>query len=292
MIRSIARSLTRLVVDRERRPRGPSKTVAIMVPVSDRSELLPEEQVSLRHLRHFLGRYDTFYVTPRGSRLKLAGFERIDFPAKFFGSMRAYNRMMYLPELYAHFEEYKYILVYHLDSLAFSDELLAWCETDVDYIGAPWIPGADCPWVAEPRVGNGGFALMKIERVLKVLENRYRAEPLYYWKDVASRNLSRFVALEADPEIRAPVGLTGRFLETWRRIQSTESNGVLNDVFWSVHASRYLADFRIPDWTVALRFAFEVSPRHCFDLNGHRLPFGCHAWARYDRAFWEPYLLQ
>lgn len=292
MTRTIARSITRLIVDRDRQPRVPSKMVAIVVPVSNRSELLPEEQISLRHLRHFLGHYDTFYVAPRGLRLELKGFERVDFPTKFFGSMRAYNRMMYLPEFYETFEDYKYILVYHLDSLAFSDELLAWCETDVDYIGAPWIPSADCPWVAEPSVGNGGFALMKIEPVLKVLENRYRMEPLNYWKDVASRNLSRFVAPEADAETRTSGGLTRGFREAWRRIQSTESNDVLNDVFWSRHASTYLPDFRIPDWTVALRFAFEASPRHCFDLNGRRLPFGCHAWARYDRQFWEPFLLK
>ena len=133
--------------------------------------------------------------------------------------------------------------MYHLDSLAFSDELLAWCETDVDYIGAPWIPGGDRPWIAEPSVGNGGFALMKIEPVLKVLENRYRMEPLNYWKDVASRNFSRFVAPEADTETRTSDGLTMRFREAWRRIQSTESNDVLNDVFWSQNATRIFPTF-------------------------------------------------
>jgi hypothetical protein len=34
-----------------------------------------------------------------------------------------------------------------------------------------------------------------------------------------------------------------------------------------------------------------VAPRLCFELNGRKLPFGCHAWQRYDRGFWEPYLL-
>jgi hypothetical protein len=27
-------------------------------------------------------------------------------------------------------------------------------------------------------------------------------------------------------------------------------------------------------------------------MNNHRLPFGCHAWPRYDRMFWEPYLVK
>ena len=36
----------------------------------------------------------------------------------------------------------------------------------------------------------------------------------------------------------------------------------------------------------------EVSPRLCFERNHRQLPFGCHAWARYDGAFWEPHLLK
>lgn len=34
-----------------------------------------------------------------------------------------------------------------------------------------------------------------------------------------------------------------------------------------------------------LEFAFEVSPRMCFEMNSHRLPSGTQAWARYDRCF-------
>jgi hypothetical protein len=26
-------------------------------------------------------------------------------------------------------------------------------------------------------------------------------------------------------------------------------------------------------------------------MNGGNMPFGCHAWERYDRRFWEPHLL-
>ena len=40
----------------------------------------------------------------------------------------------------------------------------------------------------------------------------------------------------------------------------------------------------------ALDFAFEVAPRRMLELNGHRLPFGCHAWERCDRAFWAEQL--
>jgi hypothetical protein len=64
------------------------------------------------------------------------------------------------------------------------------------------------------------------------------------------------------------------------------------DIFWSDEAVHYYPEFKIADVATGLRFAFEVSPRVCLERNHHQLPFGCHAWARYDRAFWEPYLLK
>jgi hypothetical protein len=39
-------------------------------------------------------------------------------------------------------------------------------------------------------------------------------------------------------------------------------------------------------------FSFEVAPRYCFKMNRERLPFGCHAWSKYDQEFWEPFLLK
>ena len=54
----------------------------------------------------------------------------------------------------------------------------------------------------------------------------------------------------------------------------------------------YLPEFKVASLEQGLRFAFEASPRTCFEMNGGRLPFGCHAWGRYDREFWTPHLLR
>jgi hypothetical protein len=64
------------------------------------------------------------------------------------------------------------------------------------------------------------------------------------------------------------------------------------DIFWGYEAKKYYPEFRIASVEASLRFAFEVAPRLCFELNNHTLPFGCHAWHKYDREFWEPYLLK
>jgi hypothetical protein len=37
----------------------------------------------------------------------------------------------------------------------------------------------------------------------------------------------------------------------------------------------------------ALEFAFESDPAGSYERIGKKLPFGCHAWAKHDRTFWE-----
>lgn len=276
------RFATELLAFRYRPGREPSKMVAIVVPISNRPVLTTDEQISLRHLRHHLGAYEKFLIAPRGLKFRLEGFETRYFSRKFFGSMRAHSRLLYWPGFYKQFEDYKYILMHHLDALVFTDELKHWCSTDLDYVGAPWIPCAEEPWVKKPAVGNGGLALMKVQSILKVLSERYRAEPKKYWED---RFAVQCKALQTH--------LTGPRTELIRsRLQDIEVNRRNNDIFWSFHAARYFPEFKIPDWKTALRFAFEVAPKRCFELNGRKLPFGCHGWPKYDRAFWERYLIK
>jgi hypothetical protein len=71
------------------------------------------------------------------------------------------------------------------------------------------------------------------------------------------------------------------------------ANYTLNeDLFWSDRAKLFYPNFKTAPVDVALHFSFERFPRYCFQKNGNQLPFGCHAWARWDREFWEPYLLK
>ena len=63
------------------------------------------------------------------------------------------------------------------------------------------------------------------------------------------------------------------------------------DHFWANRATHYFPKFRVAPLEIAIKFAFECVPRYCYQLNGKQLPFGCHAWNRYDREFWEPFLM-
>jgi hypothetical protein len=269
--------------------------VAIVVPLSARNELLPEEEVSLRHLQHFLGGYDKYFVAPPDVSVPQNGFKILSFDRKFFGSAAAHNRMLLWPGFYQAFEDYEFILIYHLDSLVFSDDVPQWCQRGFDYIGAPWLPCSDTPWVKEARVGNGGFTLMRVETVLKVLHNRYRAEPATYWLDIIMRNSFRFGLLfrilERLQRLFPHSRLINRPLEDLRKSEKPEIHGCNNDFFWSFQAAKYLPEFRIASVEEGLRFAFEAAPRLCFELAGGRMPFGCHAWTKFDRNFWEPHIL-
>ena len=270
--------------------RRPSKTVAIVVPLSERAELLPEEELSMRHLLHFLGSYDKYLVAPAGISIQRRGFKVLNLRRKFFGSAAAHSQLLMWPGFYRIFQDYEYILIYHLDSLVFSDEIAPWCRLGLDYIGAPWVPCPEMPWVKEAHVGNGGFALMKVESVLKVLYNRYRKEPPTYWVDPLIRNKSQLSPLFRLLNRLQPCfphsKIINRPLWDLRR-----SFGYNNDFFWSFEATKYLPEFNVATVDQGLRFAFEAAPRICFELNGGRMPIGCHAWTKYDRSFWEPHLL-
>jgi hypothetical protein len=208
------------------------------------------------------------------------------FDDRFFGSVAANTQLMLSKQFYERFLKYEYILIYHFDALVFSDALEQWCERDYDYIGPPWLPSEDTPWVKTAGVGNGGFSLRKTAVCLKVLNSqRYTIEPDEYWqKYCASR--SRLVQLLNFP--RKQLKRWHIFNNVQREIASFRDN---EDKFWGLRASNYLPEFKIADVDTALRFAFESEPARSFERTNHTLPFGCHAWPKYDRAFWKPYLL-
>jgi Protein of unknown function (DUF5672) len=73
-------------------------------------------------------------------------------------------------------------------------------------------------------------------------------------------------------------------LERWR--ESENPGPWATTMICSGHSPRAGISHRLRVATVedALQFSFETCPRECFEMNGRRLPFGCHAW-EYDRAF-------
>ena len=267
--------------------RQPHYKVAVVVPMSNRADLYPDEEISLRHLTHYLGRYPNYLVVPDGLSIDRPGFQLARFGSEYFGSAAANTRLMLSTHFYERFQQYEYILIYHLDALVFSDRLEEWCDKGYDYIGPPWQITEDTPWVKTPGVGNGGFCLRKVSSCLKVLNStRYTIEPEHYWEKYRA----------AHSPVEQIINFPRKYLKRLKMFNNIDREIVKfsknEDLFWGNRARHYYPDFKIAPIEVALQFAFEGAPRDCYEQNENALPFGCHAWPKYDRSFWEPYLLQ
>jgi len=266
------------------------KKVVIVVPISNRSELTPGEESSLKHLREYLGRYDIFIVAPEGLDVEFSGLKIKRFSAKYFGSVANYQRMVMSSEFYKVFGDYEYMLTYHLDALVFSDQLLAWCEKGYDFIGAPWVKHEGSPnngTIYEGKVGNSGFALKKIDTFIRLFDsNDYAYNVFNFWMRKHG-NKSFFRKL-----IYMPSFFLG-FFKRFNGVKWEVANWARSEeVFLLTRATHYLSTYMVPEVGEALKFSFEIVPKYCYELNDSKLPFGCHAWERYDKKFWEPYLLK
>ena len=60
------------------------------------------------------------------------------------------------------------------------------------------------------------------------------------------------------------------------------------DGFWSKHAKRINPAFNVAPVAAEIAFAFEKEPQQLYQKNNGQLPFGCHAWEKYDLNFWKP----
>jgi hypothetical protein len=264
-----------------------TKQVIVIVPIY-RSTLTSEEEVSFRHLLHFLGSYDMTFVAPQSLQFadeRLCSLPVTRFADDFFSGIPGYNRLMLSCSFYERFKGYEYILIYQLDCLVFSNDLKSWCSKGWDYIGAPWFKdhkadSADGFWA----VGNGGLSLRRVSSFLKVLRSkRLLASPVELGRKTRlfpnSPGLRRLISIP-----KAVMHNTMRHFA--KQFQEYE------DILWSFHAIRAMPDFKIPTPDEAVQFSFEEGPRYCFEKNHQRLPFGCHAWHKMDAAFWGASLIQ
>lgn len=248
------------------------KQVAI-VTCFYREEFSEDEQISLTHLLHYLGRYDKFIVKPPRVKAALPGFQIRNFPARHFQSAQTHGQLQLMRKYYEAFADYEYILIYQIDSLVFADQLETWCQKGYDFIGAPWIKENMLKRYDYPdAVGNGGFSLRKVKNFLKVID-RARQTPLEL-----AMNLMR-----AAPSPR-------NMRQAWQN-SAAERTALNEDRFWAFEAKKYYPEFKIPSVAEGLKFAFELNPKKCFELNHKELPFGAHAFGKYDRGFWKPHLL-
>jgi hypothetical protein len=264
---------------------------SIVVPIY-KPELAADEEVSMSSIRRHLSGHGICLVAPESldlSSVLKVGETTERFPDEFFSGITGYNRLLTSSEFYERFAEYSHILVTQLDCLVFRDELSDWMRAGYDYIAAPWfMEFLEKPERGLWRVGNGGFSLRNVQSFLRILRKKVPKASLY-------------PQCGSNPwEPTLPKQDAGRY--RWRTLRNRLLNPLVElvcieqeargyrhheDLFWSLEAGKIDGSFRVASAEEALPFAFEMAPRWCFEKNKRELPFGCHAWARYDRAFWE-----
>jgi len=264
---------------------------AIVIPIY--KEILNEYEIcSLQQCVSVLKKYPIYLVTYnelstvtyKGIFLSYnvsVNFEYFD--KEYFKDLSGYNNLMMKKEFYDRFTNYKNILIYQLDCFVFRDDLESWCNRGYDYIGAPWFDdnlsheeGANL-WA----VGNGGFSLRKISAFRNLF--------------VTSKNLFGLKQLSKKMKLNHKGFLW--VLKAW--IFGYENNFKFllsewtdaEDLFYCLRLSETKLKLKVPELKDAIDFAFEQSPLYLFELNNNALPFGCHAWNRYEtNSFWRKYI--
>lgn len=240
-----------------------TREVAVVIPVF-KGVLDPYEGIALKQCMTVLQDHPIYFVGPAGLQPEYMNEQAVslNFPPKFFEGIAGYNRLLLSREFYESFLQYRYILIHQLDAFVFRDELNHWCSRGFDYVGAPWI---DAHWHASFRIRRSLPLWMRIRHLVMGDKDR----------SVGNGGFS--------------LRRIGAFLSILARLQGKASEFELNeDMFWSIIAPNYCRAFNIPQQEEALQFSYETAPRECHRRNGGRLPFGCHAWWKYDIEFWRP----
>jgi len=248
-------------------------------------------------------KYDTYFVA--AEKLKLnqinyEGFKVQRFSEKYFGSAKAHNKLLTNTIFYKAFSQYKYILIYHLDSLVFSDQLVYWCEKDYDCIAPPWM-SSDYKWLENSAVGNGGFSLRKIESFIKLYSSKK------YWQEPEELARKTCEKIGLPKQLFTPIVKQVFKLSCFNNMQRhlnyyLDQELSAEDRFISMYGNKYYPEINIAPAEEAIKFAFERYPRKYYEMNNNQLPFEpngqcrltCidHWVQRFDVTFWEPHLLK
>ena len=256
---------------------------AVLIPLH-RKLVSSAEFYSFENTLAVLSAHDIFVVCPAElegylvtlRREKNWGFRSVNFPTNCFESVASYNSLLVSWEFYARFERYDFILIVQTDALVVSDRLDYWCDRDYSYIGAPWFRGMTRPSGSLEflGVGNGGFSLRKVADFLQVLS---RNEQEQRGRVITATSVSEKIRSARALKHCLVISRSFPFLRV----------SVNEDIFWGIVAPGRYESFNVPSAPDAVPFAFETAPRHLLELNNGELPFGCHAWERYDPGFWR-----
>lgn len=212
-------------------------------------------KASLRHIKNF----NILFIGPDHLNIEyyLNNFPQIGFKKfskKHFNSINSYNKLLTSEWFYESFIAFDYMLILQTDAILLKTELHNWLETGYDYIGAPW--------------PNGYSLNLKTSKI--PVENGILCNAFVGNGGLSLRNIQSCINLIKEfPDLAL----------NWQALGHAE------DLFFAFTAT--LSDFfKTPNFKVAAKFSHDIDPQYLSNIIGNKLPFGAHAWSKYDRSFW------
>ena len=266
------------------------------------------EQASIRQTFRVLGRHDIAFVTHAGCALdvyrQIVEDEKCPlrvelFDSHYFDSTAHYSDLCFSEAFYLRFQKYDYMLICQTDAWVFRDELDYWCAQGYDYIGAPiYFPYNERHFTRIFfGIGNGGFCLRRIQHCLRIV--RHDRKRIF----IKPRTLMRmywhyFRFNEAFTcSIRRRLTLIGKCLAKCVGVNNNiafyTSRHINEDMLFGSWAADAwgLVDVKLPDELTAARFAMEIGAPELYERTGKALPFGCHAFEKWDFTdFWAKHI--
>ncbi len=190
-----------------------------------------------------------------------------------FESVRTYSRLLLTTNFYESFLEYEYILIYQLDAWVFRDELEYWSQAGYDYIGAPFFVGHGLSTPNSPLLpyaGNGGFSLRHVAAFVNFLNKKvpYRHETAPSQTETSSAKQDAVILNVSVMSIFVDIPIN-------------------EDLFFAEYGPSIEPNFKVAPPEEAVAFSFEIQPRVLYAMNKEKIPFGCHAYRKYDWEFWK-----
>ena len=262
------------------------KPLVIVTPVY-LEEITENELLSIQSIKQHLNQYDRAIISPRKfesnpkfiTQWEEYGYKVVFFDNQHFSSIEKHNKFLMSQLLYETFAEYDYMLMAQLDVLIFSNSIGYWMDKKLDYVGSSWIINEGKNKKLVGNGGNGGLSLRNIQTFLKVIDSK---------KFYSKRDL--FNILPAYSKVRNIlfVGLLIQLkpLQSFAHLLKRFFAGK-EDMFWSYYAPFFVEDYHLASLEDTVAFAFERYPEFCFEENQQKLPFGTHAWEKYNIEFWE-----
>jgi hypothetical protein len=271
-----------------------NRNACIVIPIyKPLIDLSVSEIRSIYNTINILSSYDIFLIGPKKLEFQEYSnyfsyvFLQEKFHDSYFNSIDDYSSLLLQSYFYKKFKKYKFLLIVQTDAWVFRDDLNFWCSKEYDFIGAPWFERI----VLYDRntsflgVGNGGFSLRNVNKTFSIL-NRISYLKIMY-SILVTLGLNKIFNFNT---------LILRFnfyfkIKSFWELQALFINHKLQeDEFYGHIVSKIFNDFKLAPIADAIKFSFEVNPRYLYELNNYQLSFGCHAWEKYDKEFWNNYI--